>query len=301
VAAEPALRDLANQLMDEFIENGQCDLLSDFGTLLPAIHIVRALGFEDSLVLDLVAWVHTMATTFGTDPEKAMTAALSIYAEINKQIEQLKASGLREDLISALMGGEVDGAPLSEDDIASYVFVLIGGGLDTTGSALGNALIRIQRDPDLRGKLLQRPDLVPNAIEEFLRIDAPIQGLARTMAEDVELCGQQLQAGDKVLLLWGSANRDPQAFDSPDEICLEREQNRHLSFGVGLHRCLGSHIGRTMFRVMLETVLARIPDFELLGDPKEHRFPGSVVFGVEHLPSRFSPGQRVVPEPASVP
>ncbi|HVW31294.1 MAG TPA: cytochrome P450 [Acidimicrobiia bacterium] len=135
---------------------------------------------------------------------------------------------------------------------------------------------------------------MPAAVEEFLRIDAPVQALGRTLSRDVEMAGCPMRAGERVLLSWAAANRDPAEFPNPDTVDFERRTNRHMTFGVGLHRCLGSNYGRTMFRIMLETILTRMPDFELVGDPDQARFSDvGVVYGHTSLPARFPPGPKV--------
>jgi cytochrome P450 len=143
--------------------------------------------------------------------------------------------------------------------------------------------------------LVERRDLLRSATEEFLRHGTPTQGLGRTVSRDVEFHGQELKAGDRVMLMWAASNRDPAEFDDPDTIDIERHPNRHMAFGVGLHRCLGSNLARTMFQVMLDEILNRLPDFELTVDQVPRFDNASNVYAPTAFPVRFTPGPRMYP------
>ena len=191
--------------------------------------------------------------------------------------------------LGALLTAEVNGEPLSDMDVISYVFLLFFGGLDTTTAALANALVVLDRDRDLRATLIEHPEKMATAVEEFLRFEAPVQALGRTLSRDIEMGGQRMRAGERALLVWASANRDPAAFPDPDTIDLDRTPNRHLAFGVGLHRCLGSNLGRAMFHILLERLLARLPDYRVTEDPTPHRYSDAgIVFALHHLPAEFT-------------
>jgi cytochrome P450 len=167
--------------------------------------------------------------------------------------------------------------------------LIMFGGLDTTASAIGHALYYLGRNPDRREWLRQNPDQIPVAIEEFLRIESPVQGLRRTETCETELNGQHLCPGENVWVLWASANRDPSEFDHPDEMDLERSPNRHVAFGVGKHRCLGSNLARAMMRISLEEVLERVPDYSIGPDSELSRFAdSSVVYGLTGLPDQLT-------------
>ena len=293
-AAEPILRKIADELVDGFIERGECDFITDFTTPLPARFILRILGFDEERWEEFTGWVHDIVHNVTNDPASAINAALSLYQAIFAVIGERRSAGLGDDILSQLIRSEIDGVPLDDHTITGYTTLLIFGGLDTTSSAAGNALVRLDRQPELRRQLLERPELMPAAIEEFLRIDSPVQALGRTLSRDIEMAGCPMKSGDRALLSWAAANRDPAEFENPDEVDFQRPNNRHMTFGVGLHRCLGSNYGRSMFRIMLETILARMPDFQLLGDPDQERFADvGVVYGHTHLPARFTPGPKV--------
>jgi len=160
-----------------------------------------------------------------------------------------------------------------------------------THIALG-AVLHCQPAPR---ELIERRDLLRSATEEFLRYGTPTQGLGRTVSKDVEFHGQQLKAGDRVMLMWAASNRDPAEFEDPDTIDIERHPNRHMAFGVGLHRCLGSNLARTMFQVMLYEILNRLPDFELTVDQVPRFDNASNVYAPTAFPVRFTPGPRMYP------
>jgi cytochrome P450 len=164
--------------------------------------------------------------------------------------------------------------------------------MDTTSGLTGNTLVELSRQPELRQRLIDEPDLLDTATEEFLRHSTPTQGLGRTVSRDVEFHGQHLRKGERVLLAWAAANRDPDVFDEPNELKLDRSPNRHLAFGVGQHRCLGSNLARTMFKVMLTEILRRLPDFTVVDDELD-RFTDAVnVYALRSLRIRFTPGER---------
>lgn len=292
-AIEPHAYGVAESLVDSFIEAGECDIMEDFAKPLPVRVVMPLLGIPEEGWREFSEKVTDVSHKLTSDPEACLAGLVSVCADFTTVIDERRANGLRDDLISALLAGQLDGEPLSDQQLYAYLLTLVGGGIFTTTAALGNAMIRMHREPKLRDQLLDRPELVPNAVDEFLRLDAPVQMVSRTLSRDIELNGCPMKAGDRTMLVWAAANHDPDVFDEPDEVNFERRTNAHLTFGIGVHRCIGAHLGHSMFRIMLETVLARMPDFELLGDPEEHRYedPG-MVYGLHHLAVRFTPGSR---------
>jgi cytochrome P450 len=216
---------------------------------------------------------------------------MNIYSSIMAAMEDRRTNGFGDDLISIILQAEVEGAPLTDEQVIGYVFLLMLGGMDTTSGLTGNALVRLHEDPALRQQLIDDPALLDTATEEFLRHDTPTQGLYRIVKRDCEFHGQQLSAGDRVTLMFASGNRDPKVFDEPEEIDLTRSPNRHLAFSLGPHRCLGSNFARVMFQEMISEVLERIPDFAIDGEVVRFEDAGDV-YAVRHLPIRFTPGPR---------
>ncbi|ETB36336.1 cytochrome P450 [Mycobacterium avium subsp. hominissuis 10-5606] len=288
-AARPMATAIADELIDEFIERGTCDIVAEFTTPLPARVILRLLEWDESRYLDWVHWVHTLVHDRAQDPEKAGIAGMELFGEIAKQLQERRAAGLGDDLFSDILRGTLDGKPLDDTQITMYGFLMMLGGMDTTSGLTGNVLLRLCEQPELHRQLIADPSLLEQGTDEFLRHCTPVVGQARTVSRDANFHGQQLQQGDRALLMWAAANRDPAVFEDPDVIDLHRPNARkHMSFGVGIHRCLGSHFARMMFQVMLTRILQRLPDFELAGEYE--RFPDAgEVNAVRRLPIKFTP------------
>ena len=286
--------EIADELVDEFIESGKCDIVADLTTPLPARLILRLLEWDESRYREWASWVHTVVHDRAHDPDGAGAAGMELFAEINKQMVERRERGLGEDLFSDILRGTLDGAPLDDVQITMYGFLMMLGGMDTTSGLTGNVLLRLCDDRELRKLLLDDPGLIVKGTDEFLRVDTPTLGLARTVSRDCEFHGQALSAGDRAILMWAAANRDPVLFADPDEVELDRGNARkQMSFGVGIHRCLGSHFARMMFQVMVSKVLERLPDFELAGQYERFADAGEV-YAVRKLPITFTPGNRHV-------
>lgn len=290
---EPDVIALCDELIDEFAAAGRCDLVEEFAMPVPARIILRLIGIDDAEWRWYVDRVHTIVHGMTGDIENTMTAGFEMASRVIDLIGERRAAGDYSGQLGQLLQAEIDGEPLADMDIVSYVLLLFFGGLDTTTGALANAAVVIDRDPALRRMLIENPEKIPAATEEFLRFEAPVQSLGRWISRDIELGGQQLKAGERALLIWASANRDDAAFTEPDLIDVDRKPNRHLAFGVGLHRCLGSNMGRVMFRIMLERLLTRLPDFRVAADPDQFRYhDAGIVYGLMKLPVEFTPSPR---------
>jgi cytochrome P450 len=191
-----------------------------------------------------------------------------------------------------VLQAEIDGRAITHDEVVGIVQLAILGGLDTTTGALGLMMIRFCREPELPALLRERPEVVPQAVEELLRLDGPFIAITRTAMRDSEIGGRQIKKGDKVIIYWASANRDEVEFPNPDTFDLERGSTRHLAFGIGPHRCAGSNLARMNLRVALNGLLPRLRDVKLQDGADIHyhstftRVPLSV-------PISFTPGPRV--------
>lgn len=288
----PMATAIAIDLIDQFIERGECDIVGELTTPLPARLILRLLDFDESRHRQWVNWVHTTVHDRAHEPEKAATAGTEMFGEIVKHIGQRRRDGLGDDLFSDIMRGTLDGKPLDDTQITMYGFLMMLGGMDTTSGLTGNVLLRLCVDAELRRQLLADPATFVEGTEELIRLFTPTLGLARTVTRNTEFHGQRLRQGDRAILMWGAANRDPQVFEDPDSLDLRRSNARkHMAFGLGIHRCLGSHFARMMFQVMIGQVLERLPDFELAG-PAEHFEDAGEVYAVRKLPIKFSPAMR---------
>jgi cytochrome P450 len=194
-------------------------------------------------------------------------------------------------VVDAVLNASVDGRPLTEDEIIGTVQLLILGGLETTAGALGLIMIRFCRQPQILALLRSRPELTSRAVEELLRLEPSFVSIGRTAVRDAELDGHQIKKGDKVLIHWASANRDDAEFVHPETFELDRERNRHLSFGVGPHRCAGSNLARLNLRVALEELIRRLGDIRVRDGADIHYHAGLTRSPLT-LPITFTPGPR---------
>lgn len=283
---------MTHEAIDEFIERGACDIVGELTTPLPARLILRLLKWDESRYLDWVNWVHTTVHDRAHDPDGAAVAGMELFGEINKQMEQRRAEGLGDDLFSDILRGTLDGRPFDDIQSTMYAFLMMLGGMDTTSGFTGNVLLRLCQDPELRRQLIDDPNLIEKGTDELLRLFTPTLGLARTVSRDAEFHGQALCQGDRAILMWAAANRDPAVFEDPDKLDLARANaKKQMAFGVGIHRCLGSHYAKMMFQVMLSAILERLPDFELAGEFERFADAGEV-HAVKRLPIKFTPGPR---------
>jgi cytochrome P450 len=195
-------------------------------------------------------------------PPAGMEAAANIFGYFSQLVEE-RAKQPRDDLTGALLAAELDGDRLHRQEVEAFLFLMIIAGNETTTKLLGNALYWMERNPGERAKVRADPGLIPRWVEETLRYDGSTQALARTMAEDVEVHGQCLRTGDRVVLLIGSGNRDERVFPDPDRYDVGRDTTAMLSFGHGTHFCLGAALARLEGRIALEEIVARLPDYEI--------------------------------------
>jgi cytochrome P450 len=219
-------------------------------------------------------------------------AELAQVAEVIRTAIAARRQTPRDDMISYLVRSEAFGEPVSDYAAFEMIMLTLQGGLDTTGSAISNALLHLDHDRDHRRRLIDDPSLLPDAVEEMLRFEAPQMALARTAKRDVTIGDRQIRAGDRLLLVWGSGNRDEDVFPDADRVVLDRSPNRHMTFGLGAHRCLGSTLARRQIFVALRAVLQRMPDYEVDHDRVVRAETIGVTYGTFALPARFPPGPR---------
>jgi cytochrome P450 len=202
----------------------------------------------------------------------------------------------RPGIINALAELRIDDEPPPDIELIGMLNLLIGGGFDTTTALTAHALEWLSENPDQRSRLSAERDALLNpATEEFLRYFTPAPGDARTVSDTIDMGTAQLHEGERLWLSWAMANRDPRLFETPDEIVLDRKANRHFSFGLGVHRCIGSNVARTVFKSMLTAVLDRMPDYQCDIAGAVHYDTIGVIQGMRHLPATFTPGKRLGP------
>jgi len=290
----PRIEQICNDLIDNFIERGEADLSYELFTALPAKVTLEMLDWESDRWRDWVGWVHSLIHDSVVAPERAAEGVQNLYGSIALEIEK-RRDMLGNDLFSDMMRHEVDGHRLSDEQLRDFALLVLLGGMDTTAGVTGNTIMRIDANPTLRQQLIDEIDYIPKAIEEFLRHDGPQGGLYRRLTRDAEFHGQQMHKDDRVLMMFWAASRDPETFPEPEKIDIHRTNNRHMAFGMGPHRCLGSHHARLMFSTMLRQILVRIPDFKVVHEGVERFEDCGSVYAVGYLPVTFTPGPRLAP------
>ncbi len=287
---EARIREICTELIDDFIERGSCDLSHELLTALPARLILEMLGWQPERWPEWIEWIHASIHDRTEHPEVAEAAVENIFGNIIPEISARRAN-LGNDLFSDILRAEPGGQPFTEEQLLGYSYLLLLGGMDTTAGLTGNVIELLDGRPDLRQQLIDNPGLMPKATEEFLRRESPSYGLYRTVTRDTVFHGQPLKKGDKAMLMFPAAGLDPVEFPDPEGVNFEREGNRHMAFGLGPHRCLGSHHARVMFQVMLGEILRRLPDFRISGDVVRFKDAGDV-YAIRNLPITFTPGTR---------
>ncbi|MDY7106603.1 MAG: cytochrome P450 [Actinomycetota bacterium] len=274
---EERTRELCNRLIDRFADTGRADVGTDYAQQIPVRVIAAVLGVDDSQADVFVGWVRAILETGHADAERRLQARGELLAFFAAQMADRRANPREDDLITRLVQAEIDGEPLSDEHILGTCNLMLVAGIDTTWSAIGSALWHLAQHPEHRRQLRDDPELWPLAIEELLRAYAPVT-MARVVTTDTTYAGCPMHEGDKVIMAFPAANRDPAVFEDPDVVQLDRLGNRHLAFGSGIHRCAGSNLARLELRVATQVFLERIPDFELV-DPAAVTWAGGQVRG----------------------
>lgn len=293
----PVVDELVKACLDERIETGRIDFVDDLANIVPAVLTLGLLG------VPLTEWeiycepAHASVYTPTDSAEFPRIAELQIASVMNmmRHVATIRETP-RPGLIDALVRTRVDGEPAPDNEIMGMLMLLIGGGFDTTTALTAHALEWLSQHQDQRVRLsTEREALLGPATEEFLRFFTPAPGDGRTISADCEIGGVGLKEGERLWLSWAMANRDPSLFDRPDEVILDRKGNRHFSFGLGVHRCIGSNVARTVFKSMLTAVLDRMPDYRCDSEAAVHYETIGVIQGMQHLPATFTPGPRLGP------
>lgn len=288
---EPQVRAITDGLIDSFIESGRGDL-ADVAWQQPGIVFFRhLLGMP---VEDVPLYIEAADLGINGESEEVRIGAMTnLYHRVRDEIDKRRSEPSRDDLIDVLLAAEIDGEKLSFDDAVANALLLVQAGLETTSSAMSFAFFYLGTHASERDRLVREAELMPTAIEEFIRFAGSVHGLHRSVAEEVELSGQKFCPGETVVVNYAAANRDAREFDEPDKCILDRQTNRHLGFGAGVHRCLGSNLARLEFRVGVEQTLKRIPDYSIPPGAKVDFHGNSVTRGYRALPVVFTPGARV--------
>lgn len=280
---EDSTRAYCVELLDALQGRDVVDAAEEYAQHIPVRVIANMLGLPESDGDVFRRFVHEIIEGVAVPPEERVEAFLGLYEYLQSHIADHRAHP-RDDLITFLLESELQGERLTEDHVVRTIALLLIAGIDTTWSAIGASIWHLAGTPGDRERLVAEPELVPTAVEELLRAYAPVT-MARLVKDDVEYQGCPMRAEDWVLLPFPAANRDPAVFDDPDEVILDRQPNRHAAFGLGAHRCAGSHLARMEMRVALEEWLRAFPQFSL-ADPEAVRWSKGQVRGPRTLPVR---------------
>jgi cytochrome P450 len=278
---EPETRELCASLVEGFVDKGRADGAADYAQQIPPRVIASMLGIPKEDTNMFTDWVRGFLEFGLTNAELGGESARNIFMYLWERIQEHKENR-KDDLITYLLEAEVDGEPVPEPHVLGTCFLLLVAGIDTTWSSIGSALWHLAQHPEDRKRLIEEPELMPIAVEELLRAYSPVT-MARYIAEDYEYNGHPMKEGDRLLMNFPAANRDPRKFKDPEKVIIDRKENPHIAFGVGIHRCAGSNLARMEMRVSIEEWLKRIPDFRL-EDPENVTWAGGQVRGPRTMP-----------------
>ena len=282
---EPYTEDLTHRLIDEFVDKGRCDAAVQYAQQIPPKVISHLMGLDETMGETFIQWVRGLLEIGATNPEVRVATGLQMYRFWTQEIERRRAEPTG-DFINWLMEQDLDGEPVDDEHVRTSCGLLLVAGIDTTWSSIGSALFHLATHPADRERLVDEPELLPTAVEEFLRVYSPVT-MGRLATEDVAVNGVTIPAGSRVLMNFPAANRDPEVFPDPDTVVLDRAHNRHVAFGIGIHRCAGSNLARMEMQVALSVFLERIPEFHL-DDTGPVTWVGGQVRGPRTLPLHFT-------------
>jgi len=280
---EPSTRAYCDELIEALLGRDVVDAAEEYAQHIPVRVIANMLGLPESDADVFRGFVNHVLEGVDLPMEQRAEGMFALFGYLRGHIDDHIANP-RDDLITFLLGSELEGKKLEPFDVARTIALLLIAGIDTTWSAIGASIWHLARTPADRERLVAEPELLPVAMEELLRAYAPVT-MARLVKEDMDWHGCPMKADEFVLLPFPAANRDPAAFDRADEVVIDREVNRHAAFGLGIHRCAGSHLARMELRVALEAWLGAFPIFEL-AEPAAVRWSGGQVRGPRTLPVR---------------
>ncbi len=295
--SEAGIRAICDGIIDRVCEAGTADFVRDIAAPLPMIVIGNMLGVAPEDRDDLLRWSDDMLKSLGSpDPgamDKAAQAAMEYTEYITAVADQRKRDNQDGDLIGTLVHAEIDGDRLDDSSIIYESLLILIGGDETTRHVISGGMFELLRHPDQKAKLMADRSLLPGAVEEMLRWVSPIKNMARQMTRDVELHGQTLRQGQKLLLLYPSANRDERVFDQPEQFDISRTPNDHMAFGFGSHFCLGNRLARMELNVMFDRLFDRLGDLTLAEDVEPPKRAANFVSGYETMPVVFTPSAPV--------
>lgn len=293
----PKIQRVVDDLVDGVTERGSCDGIQDLGYHLPVILNSELIGIPEADRAKVKLWTTDFVAAINAgganvaiaDLERGQNAILAMR-EYFTDLAAVKRSDPQEDLLSSLV--QRDGNPLEGDDLVATCIVVLFAGLETALNLIGNGLLALLRNPDQMALLGAQPELMPSAVEELLRYDGALHLVGRMATKDITIRDRRIAKGEKVLVMLGAANRDPNAYEDPHRLDIARNSdNRHLAFSHGIHYCPGAEISRIMGELSFSTILRRMPDLRL-GDSPLVWQPNLSFRGLQHLPLEFTAGRR---------
>ncbi|WP_157183157.1 cytochrome P450 [Sciscionella marina] len=291
---EPEIRQYASWAIDQVIESGECDLSTDVFTTVTALVTNKLLGLPLNEASKHAEAMHDILKIPPGSSERAAAEELLQWS-----LGQFREAALArredpsDDIISAIATMKVGGDLLPLEEVVGGSYLFMSGGVDTTSALLSNTFVYLDKNPDLRRQLMENPNMLEGACEEFIRYFSPVQGLARTVTKDCTLGAQSLSTDDRVLLSFAGANMDATVFEEPESVQIARRPNPHVGFGAGVHRCIGKHVASSMFCITVEQVFARMLDLRI-DHEKSRRYQSlGIINGWDSVWARFTPGTRV--------
>jgi cytochrome P450 len=279
---------VVDQLLDRALAAGQGDLVEIVSEQLPLLVFGTWLGVPTDDLPRVVGWVNILGgqedPEYVPDPETLVNAREELFAYFT-ELTEARRSAPRDDLVSALVTATPGGEPMRLDELLPYYLLIMFAGNDTTRNLVSWAAVTFNEFPDQWEALRAEPELLPRALEELLRFSTPVYSMRRTTTAPFERHGKSVEAGEKVVLWWPAANRDPRAFENADRFDIRRQPNKHTSFGWGPHFCLGSHLARLETQTLLRRMLERDIWIEVTGEPE--RLRSNFIRGIKRLPVRF--------------
>lgn len=290
------IREICDQLIDAVCEKGECDFVAELAAPLPMAVIGDMLGVRPEQRDIFLQWSDDLVKALGSNAtEEQLKAMMDAYVAFNEYTFRTIAERRKaptDDLISILVHAEIDGQRLDDQEIVNESLLILIGGDETTRHVLSGGMEQLMLHADQRDRLVAEPSGIPLAVEEMLRWVSPIKNMARTVTRDSTFFGTDLRQGEKMLLLFESANFDETVFDDPDRFDTRRSPNPHVAFGFGTHFCLGNQLARLEGALMFERLLARLPDMALATSGPLPRRPANFVSGLEAMPVKFGAARR---------
>ncbi|MDY6997583.1 MAG: cytochrome P450 [Actinomycetota bacterium] len=294
----PSIETLCDTLIDAVCERGECDFVRDIAAPLPMAVIGDMLGVLPADRGKLLQWSDDLVCGLSSHVDEQTAQMLmdtfAAYTAFTMEVIADRRVNPTEDLFSILVNSEVEGQRMSDDEIVMETLLILIGGDETTRHTLSGGTEQVLRHRDQWDRLVAQPDLLPGAIEEMLRWTSPVKNMCRTLTADTEFHGTSLKSGEKMMLMFESANFDESVFGDPENFRIDRDPNSHLAFGFGTHFCLGNQLARLELKIMLTKVLARMPDLRLADDAMLPLRPANFVSGLESMPVVFTPSAPVL-------